>query len=308
MRTILLAVFFVLFAALARAGSFEQSGRGTDAATFLELGVGGRAMGMGGAYTAVADDATALYWNPAGLAQVEKRAATFMHAAYLESTFYDYAAYAQNAGKLGAFGAGFQYLNAGEIAQTDAAFNEVGKFTPNDLSIAAGWAHALPGGGAGGVAVKYIRSEILTSAQTAAVDFGLLTPWVLKQQVRLGAAVTNVGGTLKFMETRENLPLTLRSGGEWKVNERWIWALDLVAPRDSGGYVDFGTEYLLPVKDAWSFAARAGYSSQTTGEVTGFTGLSLGIGLANKGLSFDYAFVPYGGLGVTSRFSLSAKF
>lgn len=136
---------------------------------------------------------------------------------------------------------------------------------------------------------------------------GLLTPWVLKNQVRLGAAVTNVGGTLKFGESRENLPLTLRSGGEWKVNARWIWALDLVAPRDSGGYVDFGTEYLLPVKDAWNFSARAGYSSQTTGEVTGFTGLSLGIGLANKGLAFDYAFVPYGGVGITNRFSLSAK-
>ena len=77
------------------AGSFSSSAQGTTAAEFLQLGVGGRAMGLSGAYTAVADDAGALYWNPAGLAGVEKRAATFMHAAYLQSSFYDYAAYAQ---------------------------------------------------------------------------------------------------------------------------------------------------------------------------------------------------------------------
>ena len=87
--------------------SFSSSAKGTTAADFLQLGVGGRAMGLGGAYTAVADDASALYWNPAGLTSVEKRDVTFMHAQYLQSSFYDYAAYAQNLGKYGAFGAGF---------------------------------------------------------------------------------------------------------------------------------------------------------------------------------------------------------
>ena len=41
-------------------------------AIFLELGVGSRALGLGGAYVAVADDITATYWNPAGLAQLAK--------------------------------------------------------------------------------------------------------------------------------------------------------------------------------------------------------------------------------------------
>ena len=46
---------------------------------FLKLGVGARAMGMGSAYVAIADDPTALYWNPAGLASVTKTQVTAMH-------------------------------------------------------------------------------------------------------------------------------------------------------------------------------------------------------------------------------------
>ena len=138
--------------------SFSFAAKGTAAAQFLELGVGGRAMSMGGACTAVADGADALYWNPAGLVRVERNAATFMHAAYLDSSFYDYAAYARNLGDYGAVGLGLQYLNAGSITETDANFNSVGSFTPYDLAASLGYAHRLGGFSLGG-AVKYIHSK-----------------------------------------------------------------------------------------------------------------------------------------------------
>ncbi len=48
---------------------------GTTAAQFLKIGVGARAIGMGGAFAATADDITAMYWNPAGLARVYGREA-----------------------------------------------------------------------------------------------------------------------------------------------------------------------------------------------------------------------------------------
>ena len=44
---------------------------GTDAAAFLKKSVGIKAVGMGGAFTSIADDTSAIYWNPAGLAQIQ---------------------------------------------------------------------------------------------------------------------------------------------------------------------------------------------------------------------------------------------
>jgi hypothetical protein len=294
--------------------SFSSAAKGTTAADFLQLGVGGRAMGLGGAYTAVADGADALYWNPAGLTAVEKQAVTVMHAAYLQSSFYDYAAYAQNLGEDGAFGAGVQYLNAGSITETDANFNSIGSFTPYDLAVSAGYARKLDGlgplldGGALGLSVKYIRSAVLTAAQTAAVDFGVMSPEYFDRRLRLAAAALNVGGTLKYEQLAENLPLTFKVGGAYHITSRWLASADVAAPRDNGPYFAVGTEYQLPAMGGWSFAGRLGYNSQTLGDVTGVSGVSAGVGLSAGGFSFDYAFVPYGGLGITNRFSLSAKF
>lgn len=293
--------------------SFGSSAKGTTAAEFLELGVGGRAMGMGGAYTAVADDATSLYWNPAGLTNIEHRAATFMHAAYLQSSFYDYAAYAQNLGHYGAFGASVQYLNAGSIAQTDANFNTTGSFTPNDLALSAGYGYKLNGlgplldGAALGASVKYIHSAIVNTAQTLAVDAGALSPEYLDGKLRFGFAMSNLGGTLKYQQTAENLPLTFKVGGLYHVTPYWLTSLDVGLPRDNGPYFAAGSEYLFPIRDSWSLAGRLGYNSQTLYDVTGITGFSLGLGIGSKRLAFDCAFAPYGGVGITNRVSVSVK-
>src|SRR5438105_3412392 len=110
-------LLLILFPAIASA-DFNSGARGTTTANFLKLGVGARAVAMGEAYSAVADDATALYWNPAGLARIAKDSAAFMHAPYLASTFYDYGAYGHRLGNQ-AFAAGVQYFSAGSIDQTD---------------------------------------------------------------------------------------------------------------------------------------------------------------------------------------------
>src|SRR5579864_5665137 len=76
--------------------AFSSNDKGTTTANFLKLGVGARAEAMGEAYTAVADDATALHWNPAGITRVapDGGSIAFMHAPYIESTYYDYGGFA----------------------------------------------------------------------------------------------------------------------------------------------------------------------------------------------------------------------
>ncbi|MEQ1920666.1 MAG: hypothetical protein ABL955_15865, partial [Elusimicrobiota bacterium] len=72
----------LLLAALAATTARAQSSAGADAFDFLRLDANARAVGMGGAYTALATDSNALLYNPAGLARVRSSEATFMHNPY----------------------------------------------------------------------------------------------------------------------------------------------------------------------------------------------------------------------------------
>ncbi|MFH0777430.1 MAG: UPF0164 family protein [Candidatus Eisenbacteria bacterium] len=72
-----LLVLICLFAVVACTSSVLAD---KYAAEFLKVGPGARALGMGGAFVALADDASAVYWNPAGLADIRERELEAMHA------------------------------------------------------------------------------------------------------------------------------------------------------------------------------------------------------------------------------------
>lgn len=308
MRLALLAGL-LLWPSAARAGLLSSSERGTTSANFLKLGPGARALAMGEAYSAVADDATALYWNPAGLTLIPARqfSAAFMHAAYVASSFYDYGAYARNLGPAGAWGVGLQYFSAGSVAGTDETGAETGNFTPHDLAATLGYAREFRGFSIG-IAGKYISSRIAGSARTGAADFGVLTPAYLDGRLRLALAASNIGGRLRFDEVSEDLPRQMRLGAAYRLSPRWLAAADLILPADNNPAAAFGVERRWALGSQTSFAARAGFNSRTLRDIDGLNALSLGLGLASGGLALDYAFLPLGSLGTTHRVSMSLRF
>lgn len=96
------------------------------AGEFLSLGVGARALGMGSAYTGLADDATASYWNPAGLSWVGERELVLMHAEQFgDIANYDYGAYAQPFGENGTLSLSLVRLSIGDIPVTTGALNDL---------------------------------------------------------------------------------------------------------------------------------------------------------------------------------------
>lgn len=313
MKNAALAVLLLLPAA-AGAGEFDRSARGGSTAQFLRLGAGARATGMGEAHSAVADDASALYWNPAAMVQVEKRSVTLMHAEYLDSVSYDYGAFAQNLGRNGAWGLGFQHLTAGKITETDQAGVETGSFRPTDLAAALGYAYELDesadslAGVSFGVAAKFVRTKIALAGQTAAADLGVLSPRLADGRLRLSGTVQNIGGRIKLDREGDELPLVVKAGAAFKADERWLAALDLAAPRDNAPYAAVGTEYRLPAGPDLSLAGRLGFNSRTIGDVDGVTGLSAGFGVALRRSSLDYSFVPFGSVGQAHRVSLTLGF
>jgi long-subunit fatty acid transport protein len=278
--------------------------RAAETASFLNLGVGARYLAMGGAGTALSDDANALYWNAAGLARVTQRELTASDMELQQGTRLDYAAYAQPT-SYGTFAAGGTYLTQGTIEGRDALGHTVGGFTASDAAVAAGYGRKTDLVDLG-ADVKFVQSHIASAqATTFAVDFG-----ARKRigSVVLGAALRNVGPGMKFDNERNDLPLRLAFGGAYKFAGGHALTAEITnAPRAGGTDVGFGGEFQA-MKNVF---LRAGYTTQTA--ITGGAGfdatrgLTLGLGVRNMRWSLDYAAVPMGELGSTHRFTLNTR-
>lgn len=299
MKTLIIGFFLALAAT-----GYASSKSGTSAAQFLKLGAGARATAMADAFGAVADDATALYWNPAGLTQVKERQASLMHALWFESVSYDWISYVQPS-PVGNFGLGLQYLSYGSITGADETGLETGSFKPNDLALSLGYGTSFQSFLVG-AAVKYISSKIQNSASAVAFDAGGLLR-ILNERLTLGLAVQNIGTKMKFVDDSESLPVNIKLASAYRLKDNWTAALDINAYQDSDPSLGFGTEYARQIRDSLTLKGRAGYTTKTK-ETGGFQGLTLGFGAGYQHYSFDYAFVPLGKLGDTHRFSVSAKF
>jgi hypothetical protein len=289
--------------------SFCDAKTGTYTADILTMGVGARAVSMGEAYSVSANDASALFWNPSALTRIENRSVTFMHALYIESSFFDYLAYAQKFGLNGALGVSLHSLSYGEIPRTDISGTETGSFTPNDTVISLGYARKLDRtfleGFSLGISVKSVQLTIVDMAQTAAADIGVLSPAYLNEKLSFALTFSNIGGDLKFGQTNERLPARTGIGIAYNAAEKWLIELDLVLSKpDSLG---LGTEYIFSFGETWSLAGRLGFNSTTQGSLDGLSGISAGFGLTNQRLAIDYGLVPMGPFGITHRLSLTYK-
>ncbi len=133
---------------MAAAPGFAQNGG--QVGQFLDYGVGGRAMAMGGAYPGISDDASAAYWNPAGLAQLQRKEFTTMQATLFAQTKLTYfsMAYPTKGGSTFALslvqlqGSGFENVSATYDPNTGqtTSVQSNGSFSDNQKSIALSWA------------------------------------------------------------------------------------------------------------------------------------------------------------------------
>ncbi len=117
MRKLFLITLLITFFTTTAQSQFVRnvSKVGTTAAAFLEIEAGARALGMGSAYVGLANDITAIYWNPAGLARLNHNAAIFDHSNWLASVSYDFTGLAVQLGGAGALGLSVTALNMGEM-------------------------------------------------------------------------------------------------------------------------------------------------------------------------------------------------
>lgn len=281
-----------------------------ETAAFLDIGVGARGIGMGGAFTALADDSSAVYWNPAGLARLEKREASVSHAELGLGTREDFIAYAHPTSR-GTFAAAMTYLSQGSIGGRDATGRPTGDYEASDAAFAGAYGVKTDVADLG-VSVKYLRSHIASSeAQGVAADFGARRAFdgVGPGKLVVGAALRNTGPGLKYENQRNDLPLRMAGGAAYTFAAGRTLAAEVqTAPRGGGADGGFGGEF----KVMEGALLRLGWSTKNAApEGSGFDaarGLTVGLGLERAGFRFDYAAQAAGELGAAHRFTLAKRF
>jgi len=277
---------------------------GSTTAQFLKLGIGAKSAGMGNAVTAVYNGTEAIYWNPANLSYLDKKELSFSHTIWFEDVNYEWLSFVLPTTEYGVFGFGLQYVSYGSIDRIDNQQISDGSFSPLDMALYLSYATTYENIDMG-LNLKYIYSKIEQSAYALALDLGI--NYNLSEKTFIGATLTNLGTDMKFNKETEPLPLLFKAGVSHYILDTWLVALDLNFPRDNEVYIDFGTEYSFLIAENLNFAFRAGYEGRNK-DIPGFNWINLGFGLDYLDYAFDYAFVPYGDIGMTHRFSFSIKF
>jgi len=305
----------LLLPAAAAAQGFDSASAGTASAQFLKVASGARGAALGEAYSALADDAFALDWNPAGLINIKKNSMAFMHSPYLAGAFVDYFAYAETAGEVGSWGVSLKYMNFGKITQTDSSGFDLGAFTPYDTAVNVGFACYITGFNKDpeerfvlGATGKFVRSKIISSDNTVSADIGLNLPYMFDNKFRLTMTAQNIMGTLRYDKEEAPLPLILRLGSATRLADYFTLTADIIAARDNLPFLAMGGEGKLKVSPDMDVFLRAGFNTRAVSDVSGTRNVAFGAGLRYTDYTLDYAFSPFGDLGAVHRISAAITF
>ena len=277
---------------------------GTEGAAFLDIPVGAGPAALGSAYSALATNAYAPVWNPAGLGFVTAPEVAGQHLSYLQSIDYEFGSFVLPLNTLhSAVGTSIQYLGSGNISGTDPSGAPTGDFSAYYGAYSLAYGQQLGEKLSLGLTGKVINAKIADVSATAyAADLGAL--YKANRQLQLAATVTNVGSKLTFTDQSDSLPLTAHLAAAYQPETHFTLVAEGLHSQNGQTNGRFGVEW-RPIE---AIALRTGYKSDTTKELSALAGFSTGVGLTLWGQEFAYAWLPYGDLGDTQYFSLLLRF
>ena len=329
-----LALAFVLAAASIAAAAgparaqFTLGGQraGTSSAAFLKIGVGARAVALGESYVAVANDPSTIYWNPAGLASLQRQEIQFSHADWPADVHYEHAAWVLPSRRFGgSFAFQFGVLST-ELDETTELqpFGTGRSFLYSDVVAGMAYARRCTDKLLVGFGLKYVREDLGSDVggpvtNAALVDMGSLY-YLGYGSVRIAVSLANFGPELQpggsytspiTGEVRSydgfDPPIMFRYGVAFEpienAHQRLTTSLEVAQPADNAQRIKLGAEW------TWlhALALRTGYDFNAD-ELKYAAGAGLFIGVGQKQGTIDYAFTDGGALGAINRLSLSVRF
>lgn len=291
---------------------------GISTAQFLKIGVGGRASAMGDAFVAIANDASALYWNPAGLTQFNEHQIIFSHNKWVVDINHDFLGGVYHLDESNSFGIGLTALTMQKMPVTTefAPFGTGEYFGFSDIAIAVSYSRKMTDQFSFGGTIKYMEETLdKLKMRGVMIDLGTFY-WTGLGTTRFAVAVSNFGSNLapdgevilvgkrNVSEWQEFSPPTVFRIGfafePYQDEEHKITtSIQLNHPNDNSENVSTGFEY------SWNNTVfmRGGYKFNV--EEQNFTfgaGINIPISIAQFGL--DYAYSNFSRLGSAHRFSI----
>jgi hypothetical protein len=343
MKSKIIKIFslLVLFTAVVAAQNFvsDVSKRGTTAAPFLSIGQGARALAMGGAFVAVADDQSAMYWNPAGIADLSGNRVIFDYTQWIADIKYNYVGATVNLGSIGVVGLNFTSSSIPEMnvttVETPGGTGET--FGVSDVAFGVSYALKLTDKFSIGFNPKLVYQKIWKmSASAIALDMGVkyVTPF---KGITLGMSISNFGTKMQMggastpvlydpdpLTSGNNgripadirtgqwtLPLNFKVGIAYDVfssnGNRLLLAVDASHPSDNYESLNVGGEYVI---SDFVFL-RGGYKALFLKDSEERYTLGFGIKQAligNTQLTVDYAYQDFQRLKNVQKFTLGVNF
>jgi tetratricopeptide (TPR) repeat protein len=304
-------IFFCSIPVLYADATTAATGTGGQPGQFLAWGAGARALGMGNAFYSVSDDASASYWNPAGLTQLDRKELMALHVTLFADTSYDFISYVHPTPRMGVFGfnltrlssTGFEKIGITyDNTMTDiTSIQNLGTFDSEQTAFTAAYGRKIKENISIGVSGKYISQSLDTSSNGfATFDASILINGLNPQTqgLRLGFGIQNLLST-SFGDTDDQLPLIFKGGASYRfLRDKLVAALDLSKNMSASMTWNIGAEYWL-----MNFLAmRMGFQGES-----GIRETSAGFGVKYKDYSIDYAF-GIEDLGLSNRISASWRF
>jgi hypothetical protein len=286
--------------------SVSVNAAGKIGMTFLKIGVDARAAAMGEAYTAIANDAAASFWNPAGLSDARAHSVVLMHNSWLQNINHEFAAVQLFHGKHNIAVALNMIRVAGiQLRGESATETPDGETSASNVYLGLSYATTIQSDWKIGAQIKYLYEKYyLNAANGFAIDIGLLKRDILPN-LSWGLTVNNIGKMEVLRDAATKLPIILRTGISyilpWEIVEnKPLVAADYVIVLDDISHLNLGFDMAV----FQNFNLRLGYVLGK--ESYDFTA---GFGVRYTAYNFAYAFVPFQyDLGNTHRFSLIIDF
>jgi long-subunit fatty acid transport protein len=316
----ILLLFFVCTSA--RAQLFPVLGdqrAGISTAQFLKIGVGGRAAALGESFIAISDDASALYWNPAGLAQFDKNQLIISHNIWVVDINHDFIGVVYHLDSDNSFGASLTAVTMDDMPVTTefAPFGNGEYFGFSDIAISVSYARKMTQQFSFGGTIKYVEETLdKIKMRGVMIDLGTYYRTGLGS-TRFAVTVSNFGselapdGEIILVGNRTNPewqsfapPTIFRIGFAFEPFEneehRVTTSIQLNHPNDNSENIVVGAEY------GWHemFFLRGGYKFNVDEQNYSF-GLGLNVPISLAEFTLDYAFTNFQRLGSAHRFSIA---